>query len=846
MLKPVASWHERIPPLYLVAASVVVGDGTGLFLHPSLWPAVALTLGAFGLFAYRRPALGMTIAMGAIALAAGHASSQLYSRALLPDDIRRFPENARVSLEGVLNRSPERMNDGWRLYMRLERAGTRGAKPTTAVGEVQVTVMGDSPYMVGQRLAIDARLRFPHNLGNPGEFNYAAYLARQGIAATALAKPGAIAILGQEPGGIRGLIQALRGRIGGLIDRALEQPQRGEMRALIIGDQGQLEPRIREAFALTGMAHLLVISGLHLGFVSGAAFVLVRSICWLFPYLLIRGWANKLAAGGGGLAALAYAAIAGGRISTLRALIMVLCYVAAVLADRARELMASLALAALLICLFIPGSSLDIGFQISFAAVAAVLLGMRRLAAREQRLRQQRPILPPLHPWPALTWAAKMVFGAVAVSFFAMVGTAPLTAYYFNQFSLVGLLANAVVVPIMAVGGVIVGLCAAGLGLIWQVPAVILLRLSSQAIALSNRLAMIFLALPGAWLRTFTPTLLEVILSYFLLMLWLTAPPASTSPLPMGARVLEPRRWRRVAALLCLLALAGDSIWWLRERYFNPALQVTFLAMGQGASAAVVEFPGSAVMLIYGADRLASANLGEREVAPFLWSRKILHVDYVILQQPEHAYPGQPGNLQFVVDNFRPTELWTSPTIANQLKSQGLPVNPSRLLILDTNTPARRIAGVTVQCLNPPAGELGKRHNSSPVLRIAAGQTSFLLTGEIDRADQRQLLRRDPQLRATVLEIPRHASLAAFWEPFVETLAPAFAVVSVGYHNRYHSPAERLREGYRAAGARLLRTDRDGAICFRLEHGQLGWWTTYAADIPSGNFGNGGHGSLPH
>src|SRR5579875_3988477 len=81
----------------------------------------------------------------------------------------------------------------------------------------------------------------------------------------------------------------------------------------------------------------------------------------------------------------------------------------------------------------------------------------------------------------------------LAVSFWALLGTAPLTAYYFNQFSLVGLVANAVVVPSIALGGVIVGLCAAGLGLFWQTPALMLLRLSSQAITLGNRLAFIFL-----------------------------------------------------------------------------------------------------------------------------------------------------------------------------------------------------------------------------------------------------------------------------------------------------------------------------------------------------------------
>lgn len=819
-------WHARTPPLYLVAGSVVIGDGAGLVLHLSLWPAVALTLAALGLFACRRPGWGLAMAMGAIALAASNTSSRLYCGALLPNDIRRLPQGAQVRLEGVLDRAPERANDGWRLYLRLERAGARGALATPAVGEVRVIALGDAAYTIGQRLAIDARLRFPRNLGNPGEFNYAAYLARQRIVVTALAQPGAIAILGRAPAGLEGVTEAMRERIGQLIDSSLEQPQRGELRALIIGDRGQLQGRLREAFALTGMAHLLVISGLHLGFVAGAAFALVRLLCWMFPYLLIRGWANKLAAGGAGLAALAYAAIAGGHISTLRALIMVACYVAAVLADRGREVMASLALAALLICLALPGSSLDIGFQLSFAAVTAVVLGMRRFALWQQRLRLRWPLPESARIWPLLARAGEMVAGAGAVSFFALLGTAPLTAYYFNQFSLVGIFANAVVVPIMAVGGVIVGLSAVALGLLWHAPGVMLLRLSSLAITLSNRLALMFLALPGAWLRSFTPTLLELTLMYVLLMLWLTTPITSAESLPTGAPAADQRRWRRVAAVLCILTLAGDGAWWLRQRYFNPTLQVTFLAMGQGASAAVVQFPGSAVMLIYGERQPGNSELGEREIAPFLWSRKILHLDYLLLSHPEHANPGRhsPSSLRFLTQNFHPGALWTSRAIATDPKSQ-TPRAGRSLELLDTAMPARRLGGVTVQCLNPAPGFRGPRDEGSIVLQLSAGRVSFLFSGELDRVGQRQLLQRYPGLRATVLEVPHRASLASFWAPFVDAVAPAFAIAQVGYDNRYHSPGARVVEGYRAVGARLLRTDREGAIGFRLDRGQLRWWT---------------------
>src|SRR6202035_4526188 len=151
------------------------------------------------------------------------------------------------------------------------------------------------------------------------------------------------------------------------------------------GDRGGIGRDLRERFALTGLAHMLVISGLHLGFVAAAAFSLVRFLMMFFPALAARGYANKSGALGAALAASAYAALAMPHVSTARALVMVLAYTLAVIADRARALLASLALAAIVICLALPGSTADIGFQLSFASVLAIVLGTRRFAPWRQR-----------------------------------------------------------------------------------------------------------------------------------------------------------------------------------------------------------------------------------------------------------------------------------------------------------------------------------------------------------------------------------------------------------------------------------------------------------------------------
>ena len=373
----------EVPALYLVALAVLAGDAAGyLRIGLPLWLAALFAAGALAALLLARDAWALVISLGAIATGGAVAAQSVYAPLLANATITAFSDNQPIVFEGTLERDPEAVGDVIRLYVRVERAGISDGALAAATGGIRVTVLAPDRYRIGDRLRIHSHIRFPRNYGDPGEFDYEAYMARERIAATALVShPDQIQRIGYRRPWFWGSIEAIRERIGAFIDSGLDYPERAEMRALIIGDRGGIDPRLRDVFALTGMAHMLVISGLHLGFVASVAFVLMRLCCVPFPRLMILGYANKLAAITSGIAVLAYAAIAGTHVSTLRALIMVLCYVGAVLADRGREIVASLALAALIICFALPGSSMDIGFQLSFVAVLGIVLGMGRYRA---------------------------------------------------------------------------------------------------------------------------------------------------------------------------------------------------------------------------------------------------------------------------------------------------------------------------------------------------------------------------------------------------------------------------------------------------------------------------------
>jgi competence protein ComEC len=826
------------PPLYATTLALLGGDALGnLHVFMPEWMVVAAVSLCACLFLLRLPALGMLTALVGLTSAATLSVSVLLKPGAGPQTLQRFPDGAHVTLEGWLTREPENQpGNRTYLYLDVRKGAPYGSEMRPVTGLVRVTVPGSCTLDVGDRLTASGKIRFPRNEGDENEFDYRAWLMRQRVVATLILpasrnKPTVpLRIIGHRrifPGEF---LQSVRNRIRQFIDRTLSFPERAELRALVIGDRGEIDPSVRQSFALTGMAHLLVISGLHLGFVAASVFLLVRLLLAAFESLSALGYANKIAVGAAALAVVAYSAIVGGHISTTRALIMVLAFGLATLLDRTQELLASLALAAMIICVLIPGSTADIGFQLSFASVGAILLGMRRFSAwwrwhyaNPLGTRGERRRLAKIVEWLA---------AYIAVSFWAMIGTAPLTAFHFNQFSLVGLVANPIVVPLMGFGAVVSGLVAAACSFIYEPMAQTFLIVAGKFAAVATLLARWFALWPCAWVRTFTPTPLELLIAYGLILLWLSAPLSGAEVLgiihrrhptdPSVIRYADIRMsdrnilpgWRSLLAGLLLTALLFDAGWSIYQRYLNPALRVTFLSVGEGDSA-VVRFPGARVMLIDGGGGFRGTfDPGERIVAHYLWAHKIMHVDYIVLSHPDRDHF---GGLTFVVRNFSPSEFWTAGTESTDTSYQELlaavRLSGARRHLCDSASPSIIVGGVLVACLGPQHGVWEVKHNdASMVLRLSYGNNAFLFPGDLEAKGERQLIDSRAVIKATILKVPHHGSHTSSTADFIRAVHPKVAVISLGYLNRFGFPAPEVIRRYQNYGVEVVRTDEDGAV----------------------------------
>lgn len=361
---------------------------------------------------------------------------------LPPDHLQHLTgRKGSVLMEGRLYREPEGQGGGNRWYFAAERQWTpEGARRAT--GNVRVTVRNAyRHWRYGDVIRVPLNLRAPKNWDT--HFDYTAYLARRGVYHVAYLHNDWEARLVRRAGvGVRGWVETGRRRIGRFLERAFAPETGGLLKALVVGDRGGLTREARGRFVAAGMSHVLSISGLHVGMLSVAIYFLCRVLAGRSTWLLLRFPVHKLAALGSLTPVLLYTAVAGARIPTVRAAIMIGLYQLAVLSGRNASLFRSLALAAFIAALVWPGAVMEASFQLSFMAVLSIAAGIRIF----RRSSSMQP--PDTGRKGVLQRYRSALLLSVLVPVFATLGTGPIVAHHFGTLSLAGFIANPLLVPL--------------------------------------------------------------------------------------------------------------------------------------------------------------------------------------------------------------------------------------------------------------------------------------------------------------------------------------------------------------------------------------------------------------
>ena len=847
-------------PMLWAASAYSCGIVTGVCVwRPALWWLVGgIAFCAAGTyFLRRRSCAAFALALSTLFVT---AALMMQVRVLQSSgaDILAFADGREVIVTGhvVKEGNLREKNSGdpqQRLDIETEQITTRtdtGTRTFAVHSGLRVTVYGREvaseegqtgpaestsahPFRYGERLRFPAKLLPPHNFRNPGAFDYAGYLAQDGIVALGSTKFAAVELL---PGFDGNRFEFWRTRVRrNLIERihALWRPDDAALiDAMLIGENSFLGRETLTDFQRTGTYHVLVISGLKVAVLALVTF-------WLLRRLRVSDIAASAITI---LLTVAYALLTDVGAPVWRATLMLALYLGARLLYRRKSILNTIGAAALALLIVDPTALFGASFQLSFLCVLVIAgvgapllerttqpfsralwsldatsydsalapslaqfrLDLRMIAGRLQRFFGKRM---PLIVLGGITRMLVLGCEFFVISAVLQAGFAIPMAYYFHRAALVSLPANVLAVPLTEIIMVaaIVAISMSYLTLVFaKVPAVV----AGIALHAMNGSVRWLGALRIADARVPTPQLAVILLGACTLVL---------------AMVLSRRR-RRLPIVTGWAALAFSAFWVCaippQPQVKSGVLELTAIDVGQGDSILLVSPQGHTLLVDAGGIPFwmhSELDIGEDVVSPYLWSRGFHQLDVVALT---HAHADHMGGMGAVLANFHPRELWlgvNSPspelqTLLREARALKIPI------VLHKAGDDLQMDDTKIAVLAPPRN--AESHPSRPndeslVIKISYGATAALLEGDAEKKTEKQVAKENPQ--ADLLKVAHHGSSTSTIPELLAAVHPRFAVISVGARNVYGHPRQEVLDRLGAAHVRTYRTDMNGAVTFYLD-----------------------------
>ena len=842
-------------PLFPITVAFCVGILLSRWVHtsiPLLFFVVATCLTTAWVAHYRRqPCLACWLSVATF-LSLGLLVPSIHQASYPPQHLKALALAGKLDLDepcritGICSKGSISRGIGEQIELSVKQIENRFST-FSAQGKVRLALYyqkGERPpkqplLSPGDYVEVLANLRLPKNFNNPGQFDYVAYLERQDVALVGTIKNALL--ITQLSAGEGSLwmrqIQRLRRKLLAELEASFAGSEAvlPVMKALLLGDKQALSPQVEEQFRATGLYHVLVISGQHVAVMAMFLYGFFKVI--RFPRVVVILFTIA------GL--VLYSAITEAQPSIVRATVMACVFLWVLQFDRDRNLLNSLSLAAGSLLWLDPFWLFDAGFQLSFLAVLAIaLIALPLLAAITQPWRESlgqlqdpafdspgAPYLADLRIWLRLKIEALQAFlrndpfnvagycvtfplrailylaELLIVSMSIQVIFAVLMVIYFHRVSPVSPFLNLLAVPLVG--------CLVPLGFLQLLFSFIRLPFEwllakCCAVLVQGLLSVVEVFSDPAWGNFRLPTPPFWLCSLYFVCLSLALVPFS-------------KRIRYVWAGLAAGALALLLAFPFSPRTPQGLLQLTFLDVRQGDSI-FVSFPDQANLMIDGGGLLGHSfgehfeeerfDVGEQVVSPFLWSLGVRKLDAVVLT---HAHQDHMSGLGAVLNNFEVGELWVGqnplvPDYLNLLKNS-----------LRKSVPIRSFAAGDsigfhsgkLEFFNPikSAGmDRVPTNNDSLAFRLRLKDRKFLLTGDVERRVEAQMLKEEVPLASDLLKVAHHGSRSSTLPEFLDRINPLWAVISVAEHSPFGHPHLEVVERLKQRRIAVFRTDRHGAV----------------------------------
>jgi competence protein ComEC len=686
-------------------------------------------------------------------------------------------------LTGTVYKSPERVKNGYNIYLKVNKISYE-KKERFLKGNVRLFVQkteAKPPELYpGDEVLVSAQLTEKGRYSNP-ESRVERALMIKGIHRTGKVKsPYLIKVLKKGSNwNFRRFLTKIKFLISRKMDKALEGEEREFLKGALLGERNGMSDSVLGNFERLGIYHILAISGLHIGIIS---LVLLK----FFGLLRIserKGYLILI------LVLIFYAFFLEGKAPIFRASFIIILLLISKLLWKDHYFLNALSLSAFILLLINPHFVIDAGFLLTYSSIYFI-------AIYTENIYKNLPVIS--FNWDFLNKIYSKTAILFSMSISATLGTLPIIAFYFNRVVFASIIFNFLIIPLF-------------IFLVYlSIPWLVILLFSWKIASIFSFLVKFPISLIMIISKFHVPSFLSFRVPTphpFLIFLYFI----SFSLIPFR------KKFQKLAfstiffislILICLHPFPPSS------KYFK----VSFIDIGPGESF-LIEFPGKTKMLIDGGGGMGEYDVGENILSPFLWSKGIKKIDYIVLS---HAHPDHIGGLFSIVRNFKIGEVWLSSfpekdgNFKDFLKLIG---SKSRLVTAGFR---KEIEGAKLEVFHPERRRVEYVSNEdSMVLKITFGSYSFLFPGDIGVASEKEIIGKAFSLNSYVLKSPHHGSKSSSSEEFLNKVSPEIVVITQGTSPGL--PNENVVKRYLNRGIHIFRTQRDGLIEFVTNGREIKW-----------------------
>lgn len=720
--------------------------------------------------------------------------------------ISTFPEtdplegfyDTEVNISGVVSDSPIIEDYGVVFSLVASDIGNDKTTFKKPVG-LKVTLPGEkgeaqTKIIPGDVLNIKGELSKPPGQRNPGGYDYGLYLKSKGIAGLVYIESGKIEKTGRDPSPFEPVI-GLRNYLETISDTYLSKDVSDLLKGVVFGGK-DINPDIKVSFQNAGVAHVLSVSGLHVGYV----FLLI-SFCLTILKVKKKHWLFYLIP-----ALLFYIVMTGFESPVIRASIMLGSITMGQGIHREKDTLNNLCLAGILILCLWPSQLFQPGFQLSMGAVLGIVLFYEPLLFQYKKHFSKKMSKQEKKTGP--------IIEGLALTFCATLGTLPMMFYHFKGFTLLSFFSNVIIVPLIGgflLSGIFFFLIAGILPFMGAILDIPMNFIGASILVVLSGINAIGDTFSFLWVNRGGLSIVEMLLFIYLAFLitgyyHLRNPLVKNTVLILGGIL---------GILLMVLPL------------YPKNLVVTFLDVGQGDSI-LIETPCGLNYLIDGGGYILEKDtkISESILLPVLYTKNIKKLNGVFLSH-NHIDHSQ-GVEELLQARFPVENLFMSINTNNEnlLNQSGVPVS-----LLKKGSVIEGTDGVKLEILSPsgeikPLGD-DDQNNASLVIRLSYGKTIVLLCGDIEKEIEEKLVgelsQENPKRDIQIMKIPHHGSKTSSTQGFLTLVDPELAVISVGAFNTFGHPAEEVLNRLNDQGIEMLRTDTNGAV----EMTSNGEWIRY-------------------